>query len=627
MVRGADIAEEQKEDVHHSLITELQNSGPEARRRLAVYCLKDAYLPQRLMDKLMCLINYTEMARVTGVPFNYLLSRGQQIKVISQLFRKARDDGYLIPAYKGEGGDEQYEGATVLDPKQGYYDKPVATLDFASLYPSIMMAHNLCYTTLVDKHTIDRLKLVEDKDYVVTPNNNYFVCKTVRKGLLPDVLEALLAARKAAKSDLKNETDPLRRAVLDGRQLALKVSANSVYGFTGATVGRLPCLEISMSVTAYGRQMIEETKRQVEKHYTVKNGYEHDAVVIYGDTDSVMVKFGVSELEKAMQLGAEAAEFVSKSFVKPIRLEFEKIYFPYLLINKKRYAGLYWTRPEHYDKMDTKGIETVRRDNCRLVRTVIETCLRKMLIDRDVRGAEDYTKQVISDLLQNKIDMSQLVISKALAKADYAAKQAHVELAERMRKRDPGSAPALGDRVAYVIVKGSKGSAAYEKSEDPLYALEHNIPIDTRYYLDNQLSKPLLRIFEPILGARASSLLSGEHTRVLQVATSNVGALMKFAVKTVQCLGCRTPLKDQKAAVCMNCKPRETELYFEKVQRASEAEVEFSRLWTCCQRCQGSLAHDVLCSNQDCPIFFKRKRAQMDAEDANRIVQRFDSTW
>lgn len=99
-----------------------------------------------------------------------------------------------------------------------------------------------------------------------------------------------------------------------------------------------------------------------------------------------------------------------------------------------------------------------------------------------------FVKQVISDLLQNKIDLSQLVITKALAKADYAAKQAHVELAERMRKRDAGSAPALGDRVAYVIVKGTKGAAAYEKSEDPLYVLEHNIPIDTRYYLDNQVS-------------------------------------------------------------------------------------------------------------------------------------------
>ena len=126
-----------------------------------------------------------------------------------------------------------------------------------------------------------------------------------------------------------------------------------------------------------------------------------------------------------------------------------------------------------------------------------------------------------------------------------------------MRKRDAGSAPALGDRVAYVIVKGTKGSAAYEKSEDPLYALEHNIPIDTRYYLDNQLSKPLLRIFEPILGERANSLLSGEHTRVLQVATSNVGALMKFAVKTVQCLGCRTRLEDPRAAVCAPGQPRE----------------------------------------------------------------------
>ncbi|WFD30639.1 DNA-directed DNA polymerase [Malassezia sp. CBS 17886] len=602
--------QEQKEDVHYSLITELQNAGPEARRRLAVYCLKDAYLPQRLVDKLMCFINYTEMARVTGVPFNYLLSRGQQVKVVSQLFRKARHDGYLIPSHKGDGGEEQYEGATVLDPRQGYYDRPVATLDFASLYPSIMMAHNLCYTTLVDRRTIERLGLVEGRDYVPTPNNNCFVTPARRKGLLPEVLEALLAARKAAKADLKKETDPFRRAVLDGRQLALKVSANSVYGFTGATVGRLPCLEISMSVTAYGRTMIDETKRQVESHFTRANGYAHDAQVIYGDTDSVMVNFGVPG----------AAERTTKCFTPPIRLDFEKVYFPYLLINKKRYAGLYWTTPSSFDKMDTKGIETVRRDNCRLVRTVIETCLRKMLIDRDVRGAETYTKQVIADLLQNKIDMSQLVISKALAKADYAAKQAHVELAERMRKRDAGSAPALGDRVAYVIVKGSKGSAAYEKSEDPLYALEHNIPIDTRYYLENQLSKPLLRIFEPIL-------VSGDHTRVVQVATSNVGALMKFAVKTVQCVGCRTPLKNQNAAVCANCKPRETELYFEKLMRSNAAEVEFSRLWTCCQRCQGSLSQDVLCSNQDCPIFFKRKRVQKDAEDASRVMQRFDLAW
>ncbi|CDZ96215.1 delta dna polymerase [Phaffia rhodozyma] len=525
---------EQKEEVHYSIITELQNGTAESRRRLAVYCLKDAYLPQRLMDKLMCFINYTEMARVTGVPFNYLLARGQQIKVVSQLFRKANEDGYLVPAMASQGTDEQYEGATVIEPERGYYGVPIATLDFASLYPSIMMAHNLCYTTLVDRGTVERLKLVKDEDYILTPNKDLFVTTKRRKGLLAIVLEDLLSARKKAKAELKVETDPFKRAVLDGRQLALKISANSVYGFTGATVGKLPCLAISSSVTAYGRDMIETTKQVVEQEYSMANGHEHDAKVIYGDTDSVMVKFGCSDLVTAMALGAEAADLVSARFVKPIKLEFEKVYFPYLLINKKRYAGLYWTRPDKYDKMDTKGIETVRRDNCRLVQTVIETCLHKLLIDRDVKGAEEYTKQVISDLLQNKVDMSQLVITKALAKADYAAKQAHVELANRMRARDAGSAPSLGDRVAYVIIKGVKGAAAYEKSEDPIYVLENNIPIDTKYYLDNQLSKPLMRIFEPILGAKSNTLLVGEHTRTISITTPTIGGLMKFAVRTME---------------------------------------------------------------------------------------------
>lgn len=102
--------------------------------------------------------------------------------------------------------------------------------------------------------------------------------------------------------------------------------------------------------------------------------------------------------------------------------------------------------------------------------------------------------------------MSNLVITKALSKSDYAVKQAHVELAKRMQKRDAGSAPGLGDRVAYIITKASGNTPAYERAEDPLYALDNNIPIDPRYYLDNQLSKPLQRIFEPILGDKVSEL-------------------------------------------------------------------------------------------------------------------------
>jgi DNA polymerase delta subunit 1 len=340
------------------------------------------------MDKLMCLVNYTEMARVTGVPFNYLLSRGQQVKFISQLFRKALEQQLVIPNSKSQ--DEQdYEGATVIEPKRGYYGVPIATLDFASLYPSIIQAHNLCYTTLLNKNSVEKLGLKKDEDYIVTPNGDMFCTAKVRKGLLSQILEELLGARKRAKRELASETDPFKKAVLNGRQLALKISANSVYGLTGATVGKLPCLPIASSTTSYGRQMIEKTKSEVEARYTIANGYSHDAQVIYGDTDSVMVKFGVTELEEAMKLGEEAADYVSSKFIKPIKLEFEKVYFPYLLINKKRYAGLYWTNPKKHDKMDTKGIETVRRDNCLLVQNVIETVLNKILIERDIDSAQE----------------------------------------------------------------------------------------------------------------------------------------------------------------------------------------------------------------------------------------------
>ena len=242
--------------------------------------------------------------------------------------------------------------------------------------------------------------------------------------------------------------------------------------------------------------------------------------------------------------------------------------------------------------------------------------------------SHSYVKDMISDLLQNKIDMSNLVITKALSKADYTAKQAHVELAERMRKRDAGSAPTLGDRVPYVIIKGAGGSKNYEKAEDPLFVLENNIPIDTKYYLDNQLAKPLGRIFDPILGEKkASQLLTGEHTRSISVAAPSLGGLMKFAKKTQTCMGCKKPLvgADEKAgAVCENCRPRVGELYTKTLTKVSELEVRFGRLWTQCQRCQGSMHNEVICSSKDCPIFYMRMKAKKDVEDAGRELRRWD---
>ncbi|XP_068647380.1 DNA polymerase delta catalytic subunit-like isoform X1 [Aristolochia californica] len=622
---SAHFLSEQKEDVHHSIISDLHNGNAETRRRLAVYCLKDAYLPQRLLDKLMFIYNYVEMARVTGVPISFLLARGQSIKVLSQLLRKAKQKNLVIPNVKGQvSGQETFEGATVLEAKAGFYEKPIATLDFASLYPSIMMAYNLCYCTLVTPSDVRKFNLPPEC-INKTPSGETFVRSNLQKGILPEILEELLTARKRAKADLKEAKDPFEKAVLDGRQLALKISANSVYGFTGATVGQLPCLEISSSVTSYGRQMIEHTKKLVEEKFTTVGGYDHNAEVIYGDTDSVMVRFGVENLEAAMKLGREAAEYISGTFTRPIKLEFEKVYYPYLLISKKRYAGLLWTNPDKFDKMDTKGIETVRRDNCLLVKNLVTECLHKILIDQDIPGAIQYVKNTISDLLMNRMDLSVLVITKGLTKTgdDYAVKAAHVELAERMRKRDAATAPNVGDRVPYVIVKAAKGAKAYERSEDPIYVLENNIPIDAQYYLENQISKPLLRIFEPILKNASRELLHGSHTRAVSISTPSTGGIMKFAKKQLSCIGCKALISNSDQTLCSHCKGREPELYCKTVANVSELEKLFGRLWTQCQECQGSLHQDVLCTSRDCPIFYRRKKAQKDMAEAKMQLERW----
>lgn len=601
---------EQKEDVHYSIITDLQNGDSDTRRRLAVYCLKDAYLPLRLLENLMGLVNYTEMARVTGVPFSYLFSRGQQIKVVSQLFRKCLEIDTVIPNMQSQASDEQYEGATVIEPIRGYYDVPIATLDFNSLYPSIMMAHNLCYTTLCNKATVERLGLKKDEDYIITPNNDYFVTTKKRHGILPIILEELIAARKKAKKDLKAETDPFKKGVLNGRQLALKISANSVYGFTGATVGKLPCLAISSSVTAFGREMIMLTKNAVQEKYSIKNGAEHDAIVVYGDTDSVMVKFGSSDLAKVMEMGTEAAAYVSTLFKHPINLEFEKAYFPYLLINKKRYAGLFWTNTTKYDKLDQKGLASVRRDSCSLVSIVMNKVLKRILIERDVEGALTYIKTIIDDVLHNRIDISKLIISKTLA-PNYTNPQPHAVLTERMKKRD-GMGPNIGDRVDYVITGGN--DKLYNRAEDPLYVLENNLQIDSKYYLNNQLQNPLISIIEPIIGEkRAKAMFIVKSIKINTGLTK--GGLLGFVKKVEVCKNCRGPLKKGETTLCSNCLSKSSELYIKALYDVQDLEEKFSRLWTQCQRCAGNLHNEVLCSNKNCDIFYMRVKVKKELQE------------
>ena len=150
---------------------------------------------------------------------SFLISRGQQIKVFSMILRKCLSVNLLVPTLRKGfvGGDDAgYEGATVLDPIKAYYEEPIATLDFASLYPSIMQAYNLCYSTLVSPIDVKKLN---PNQYQKTENGNIFVTSETKKGILPIILEELLSARKRAKKDMKNAKTEFEKAVQNGRQV------------------------------------------------------------------------------------------------------------------------------------------------------------------------------------------------------------------------------------------------------------------------------------------------------------------------------------------------------------------------------------------------------------------------
>jgi DNA polymerase delta subunit 1 len=450
------------------------------------------------MDRLFTIQNLIEMAKATWVPINYLVERGQQIKVFSQLARKARELDFMIPTLPYEKSDEKYEGATVLDAQTGAYYGPITALDFEGLYPSIMMAHNLCYSSLVMDPKYDNLPGIQYEQF-----GKYRFAQNV-PSLLPEILKELKQFRKKAKKDKAQSVGTPMWAIYEGKQLAFKVSMNSVYGFTGAVNGGiLPLVAIASSVTFRGRQMIEETKNYVEAHF-------EGAKVRYGDTDSVMVEFdvgtrkGQEAIEYSWEQGRLAAEACTKLFKAPNNLELEKVYCPYFLYSKKRYAAKKYEMGKSgtvdFKEIEVKGLQVVRRDNCPYVREVCKTILDLIMNSRDPLPAIEEAKKASRLLRSGKVPMEKLMLSKQLAGEYKSSNHAHVAVRDKIQKRAPGSEPKQGDRVQYVIVEGPKKAKLYEKSEDPEWVRKHNIKLDYEYYFTNQLQNPIIDLLEPLIG-------------------------------------------------------------------------------------------------------------------------------
>lgn len=377
------------------------------------------------------------------------------------------------------------------------------------------------HTDTVEKipYVIDRPNVPSHEDHRDPMNDSWFVQEGLNKhltregkdngpvGILPRILQNLMDARQQTKREMKKEADPFKKSLLDARQLALKVMCNSVYGFTGVTVGRLPNKRIAATTTAMGRRHINDSKLRSEAA-----GLQ----VVYGDTDSVMVRAGTKSMKEAFEIGERLADADNMHTPKPIELEFEKVYWPYTIIKKKRYYALKFEGLDEYEKyinatpetvedifwklIDYKGIELKRRDNAPIVKHIQKMVVWNVLHHRNPSRAFDQVQDYVKRISRGEVDMEDLVTSKKLKGSYKTDNLPHVLLAKKIEKRAPGTGPRIGDRVKFYYKKGHFGQSKSERAEDPEYGREKMLTNptyrpDVSYYLE-QVVNPFVSVYQ-----------------------------------------------------------------------------------------------------------------------------------
>jgi DNA polymerase elongation subunit (family B) len=471
-----------KLDLPIPLMTEHWLSGDmKLRQQVIEYCVRDSELPLELVDKLNIISDILEMASITGVFMQQLLVRGQMFKVLCQLFIFARRMNFVLGnQHKGSDDLTSFQGACVLPVLSGVYDN-VNTLDFQSLYPSIIRSMNFCFASRVMNTSFrhPHIKYVDVK----CEGRTYTFQQTL-PGILPQMITVLLTARsktkRLMKKALKNQDTQLAK-ILNSRQLAYKISANSMYGFTGAPTSKYPSLPIAACVTAIGRQMIHISKEIAEDK---KNGW----TVVAGDTDSIFTYKPNITLQQAFDLGNELALSIStqlqQKFGAYIFLEFEKCYDTLILIVKKHYVGRAFLTVDGKGKIDAKGVAGKRRSFPPWARDVFWKVVNNLLVQKNVQMAIDTMVSEFEQLLKKVVPLHKLVLTTKLAKNYKNPERSIPYIIQQQLLTNTGIAPQPGERVQYVIIVSDTldSKCALYKKVCALKLLERK-PIDYTYYI------------------------------------------------------------------------------------------------------------------------------------------------
>lgn len=548
-----------KDDISPNDIFEKFKGNSNDRKIIAIYCIKDCELCNLLIEKLQVLNNNIGMANVCNVPLSYLFMKGQGIKLFSLVSKKCMEKNYLIPVLKyndDDNIDDKYEGAIVLEPKIGIHFEPVAVLDYASLYPRSMICKNLSHECLVlDKQYLN----LEGYEYNTVKYNNddgsitecIYAKKNNEYGIVPSILLELLNARDDTKKKMKKEKSPFMKAILDGLQLAFKVSANSLYGTTGAKTSRIYLKDIAACTTSIGRDMLLFAKKFIENKlkYVInnakkdkyddfikiltnmfdKNDTEYynnlfnsiiefmddnlqiNPEIIYGDTDSVFftpktmnnnneLLKDKKSLEIAIKIGIIASELINKMLPVPMSIEYEKTFYPFCILAKKKYVGNLYEKDPNKFYQKNMGIVLKRRDNAPIVKIACGGIVRELL-NNNPKGAVLFIKNTLRNILSGKFSIDKFIITKSL-RSSYANRNtiAHAVLADRMKLRDPGNAPKTNDRIPFVYIKlDHEPLLQGERIEHPDYVVENNLEIDYLFYITNQIMNPCMQFLEVII--------------------------------------------------------------------------------------------------------------------------------
>ncbi|EIN03911.1 DNA polymerase alpha catalytic subunit [Punctularia strigosozonata HHB-11173 SS5] len=399
---------------------------------------------------------------------------------------------------KGKGKRDKYKGGLVFEPKRGLWDKFILVMDFNSLYPSIIQEYNIDFTT------VEPVEDDEDgEERIPDPPDS-----TTAQGVLPRLIATLVNRRRQVKALMKDKTASQAKLMqYDIKQQALKLTANSMYGCLGFEYSRFYARPLAALTTFKGREILTATRELAES-------LQLD--VVYGDTDSVFVNSGATDLAEALKIAADFKKAVNERY-RLLEIDLDGIFQRLLLLQKKKYAAI---KVEDGTRTSTevKGLDMKRREYCALSKNVSQYVLEQILSGEAteivVEQIHDYLTTIGQNVREGKIKLDDFIVFKRLGKnpEDYpdAKSQPHVQVALRMKTR--GGTARSGDVIPYVFCLGASGESSKTgqadkaKHPDEVRKGGKDCQIDYEYYLSQQVLPPIERLCEPIEGTDRARL-------------------------------------------------------------------------------------------------------------------------